>query len=119
MLFPKKEYVCSFVRAFIPVLFLLVFLKLGHKLNCRDSEDTILFILKEIYTNLGIAADNPASIAAANEDLAASTLDNLPSPSQSTFDVAEATPSGIIDPTMPINMSSPIQPPPTFGFVRK
>lgn len=62
-----------------------------------ESEDTILLMLKEIYSSMGFSTDN-----------------QIP---QQSMTIERSTVS--VDPTHPIQVTSSLLPPPTAGFVRK
>ncbi|CAH1183000.1 unnamed protein product [Ceutorhynchus assimilis] len=76
-----------------------------------ESEDTILMILKEIYTSMNIQTDNkiPQQTMAIE----------IPLPSPKFEKQSPGTSDIRMDPTYPITADSNISPPPTAGFIRK
>lgn len=81
----------------------------------------MLFILKDIYSNMGVSADSFASIVAATEEQAVSSGQQSPPTPPSPTSFVSPHPLGPLgmDPTAPMSSTSPIQPPPMGGFVRK
>ncbi|KAJ8984492.1 hypothetical protein NQ317_006152 [Molorchus minor] len=82
-----------------------------------ESEDTILLFLKEIYSSMNISTDSQIPQQSM-------TIERPPpSPTgvkSSKFDTGKQTnlPVGV-DPTLPMQTKSTLQPPPTTGFIRK
>lgn len=80
-----------------------------------ESEDTMLMILKEIYSNLGVQSDNQIPQQTM-------TIERPPSSPKSTRanEVAQdLNPQAIgMDPTVPIASNVNLGPPPTSGFVK-
>lgn len=77
-----------------------------------ESEDTILLMLKEIYSSMGFSTDNQIPQQTMTIERPSS------SPSSSISNLATSGMVGI-DPTRLIQVDSSLQPPPTTGFVRK
>lgn len=82
----------------------------------RESEDTMLLILKEIYSSMGISADNQIPQQTMRIE--------RPCPSPKPFFLEQPSSSKQpnvpgMDPTLPISRNVNIGPPPTSGFVRK
>jgi hypothetical protein len=80
-----------------------------------ESEDTMLLILKEIYSNMQISADDKIPQQTM-------TIERPPpSPKSSRFiqDPANDGEGSGMDPTAPIQCNVSLGPPPTSGFVKK
>lgn len=77
----------------------------------RESEDTMLLILKEIYGSSGIQTD---------AQLPALSLQVCPTPNSSTYETDGLLHNPVmgIDPTAPISEKL-VGPPPKSGFVKK
>lgn len=77
-----------------------------------ESEDTMLMILKEIYSSMGLKSDSQIPQQTM-------TIERPPpSPKQSRTAAQKSETYGM-DPTMPIAQNVNLGPPPTSGFVRK
>lgn len=74
-----------------------------------DSEDTMLLILKEIYSSMDISPDNQIPQQTM-------TIERPPPSPKSTRANAQTTG---MDPTAPVQKLVNLQPPPTMGFVKK
>ncbi|XP_056646914.1 phospholipase DDHD2 isoform X4 [Diorhabda sublineata] len=84
-----------------------------------ESEDTILLMLKEIYSSMDITSDSqiPQQTMTIERPMHSSTSSKVvPKPSVSLQNNQQ--PTGM-DPTTPITVNDPLRPPPTTGFVRK
>lgn len=82
-----------------------------------ESEDTILMMLKEIYSTLDIEPDSqlpPQTMTIERPPPSPTSLR-----SQRLNSLFRKPPAAGMDPTQPIQMSNNLQPPPTSGFVRK
>ncbi|KAJ8923521.1 hypothetical protein NQ315_010099 [Exocentrus adspersus] len=77
-----------------------------------ESEDSILLILKEIYSSMGFSSDSQIPQQTMTIER------NTPSPTPQTLN-STTSPTVSVDPTRPIQVTSNLQPPPTTGFVRK
>ncbi|CAH0562166.1 unnamed protein product [Brassicogethes aeneus] len=76
-----------------------------------ESEDTILLMLKEIYTSMGVTTDS---------QIPQQTMTiERPPPSPRSSPKAQAQTQSGMDPTQPIQGSIKLGPPPTAGFMRK
>ncbi|KAF2879623.1 hypothetical protein ILUMI_26536 [Ignelater luminosus] len=81
-----------------------------------ESEDTMLLILKEIYSSMGIGADNQIP----QQTMRIERPCPSPKPFISEQPSSSKQPTGLgMDPTLPISQNVNIGPPPTSGFVRK
>lgn len=81
-----------------------------------ESEDTILLMLKEIYSSMGITSDSQIPQQTMTIERPTNSSMNLSKPSISQRNIRQ--PIGM-DPTAPIAVNDPSRPPPTTGFVRK
>ncbi|CAG9855431.1 unnamed protein product [Phyllotreta striolata] len=72
-----------------------------------ESEDTILMILKEIYTSMGVTSDSQIPQQSMTIERAAPSFEN-----NSLYGAG-------VDPTRPMQLPGNIQPPPMAGFVKK
>ncbi|KAJ8945640.1 hypothetical protein NQ314_009175 [Rhamnusium bicolor] len=79
-----------------------------------ESEDTILLMLKEIYSSMGISTDSQIPQQTM-------TIERPPSsPTSARSNKTNLSQESVgIDPTCPIQVNTNLQPLPTFGFVKK
>lgn len=83
----------------------------------RESEDTMLLMLKEIYGSRGIQTDAQLPQQSMSVERVSSSSLNLPVLSPSGSNVGTSLVVGV-DPTVPISGKS-VGPPPKTGFVPK
>lgn len=77
-----------------------------------ESEDTMLMILKEIYSSMGLKSDSQIPQQTM-------TIERPPSSPKQSRTPAEKQEIFGMDPTMPLAQNTNLGPPPTSGFVRK
>lgn len=77
-----------------------------------ESEDTILLMLKEIYSSMGFSTDNQIPQQSMTIERPSSSPTSLVTNFTSSSTVS-------VDPIHPIQVNSSLLPPPTAGFVRK
>jgi hypothetical protein len=81
----------------------------------RESEDTILMILKEIYSSMEISPDNqvPQQTMTIERHSPIRQIQNFNSM------LEEIQPDNGVDPTVPISFNNKLGPPPMSGFVKR
>lgn len=88
-------------------------------INIRESEDTMLLILKEIYGSMGIQTDAQLPQQTMSiERVSPSPSLNLSALLPSGSNVGTSSSVMGVDPTVPISNKT-VGPPPKAGFVRK
>ncbi|XP_072401770.1 triacylglycerol hydrolase DDHD2 isoform X2 [Diabrotica undecimpunctata] len=81
-----------------------------------QSEDTILMMLKEIYTSMGVTTDSQIP----QQSMTIERPPSSPTPTRSPNVPIRPFQQPIgIDPTKPMQLNSSLDPPPVSGFVRK